>query len=97
MEGLAANETVVESRQTLAECILTELEVGLTFLDLAATSVDRVQNLLGVEKAFDVLRTVDKLLSEIQPGTINVDAILPLRSQLAERLRDSGVDELSRK
>lgn len=88
MENAAINTTVTvdELPATVADFILTELELGLTFLDIAETTADREHARLNVDHATTALRTADRLLSQVQPGTLKLAAIGPRRELLAERL-----------
>jgi hypothetical protein len=88
MEDAAINATgtVDELQATVAEFILTELELGLTFLDIAETTADREHARLSVDHATTALRTADRFLSQVQPGTVNLGAIGLRRELLAERL-----------
>ena len=87
--------TVTEAQQALAATVLTELELGMTFLDVAENTRDRKHSLQSIRNAITALRTADKFLSEIYPGT-NIDGIKQRRRQLAERLRAiTGVDDSS--
>ena len=89
MEYAAINTagTVDQLQGTVADFIIAELELGLTFLDIAETTEDREHARLSVDHATSALRTADKFLSEVKPATVNLGAIRPRRELLAERLR----------
>jgi len=85
--------TVARAQQVIAECVLTELELGITFLDVAENTSDPEHARQSVKNAIIALRTANRFFSEIQPGA-NLDGIEQRRRQLAERLRAiTGVDD----
>ena len=100
MAGLPDIEvTVAEAQQALAESILTELQLGLTFLDVAETTRDHKHALRSVENAITALRTADRFLSTVPPETVDLDVLRESRRQLSQRLRTTKVltpDEVDR-
>ena len=79
---------IAEARQTLMEMVFTELDLGLTFLDVAATTTDTDHAHRCVGNAIVALRTADKFLSELSPEARSLDTIRERREQLALRLRE---------
>jgi len=90
MESAAPNVdvTIGEARQALAAMVFTELELGLTFLDVAATTTNGRHVHRSVSNAITALRTADRLLSMLSPETIELEALRQRRERLAVRLRD---------
>jgi hypothetical protein len=41
----------------------------------------------NIKNALDALRTANKFLAELRPGTLNIEKVQQRRDQLAERLR----------
>jgi len=85
--------TIGEARQALLEMVVTELDLGLTFLDVAATTTDGKHARKSIGNAIIALRTADRFLSELSPDTRNLDAIKQRREILAMRLREFGAEE----
>jgi hypothetical protein len=56
------------------------------FLDVAANTADREHAQQNVSNALTALRTADRFMSRIQPGSSDLDQIWQLRNQLALRL-----------
>jgi hypothetical protein len=79
--------TVAEAQQALGASILTELELGLTFLDVAETTTDRKHARRSLDNAITALRTADRMLSTVQADTVDLDAVAQHRAELARRLR----------
>jgi len=77
--------TMAEAQQAVAQSVLTELELGITFLDVAANTGDARRARQNIKNAIIALRTADRFLLEISPDR-NSDAIQQRRKQLAERL-----------
>src|SRR5215469_2544825 len=87
---------VAEVQQALADTVLIELELGLTFLDVAANTRQRKHAQRSVNHAITALRTANKFLPQIQPGIADLDLIEQRRKQLARRLGAiCGVDVLA--
>ena len=88
MEGETPNLGALRAKaqHTLAQSVLIELELGNTFLDAAEAIEDHSYAQENRERAINTLLTADKFLSEIQPGAMNIAAILQRRKQLALRL-----------
>ena len=78
--------SLTEAQRVIAESILTELELGMTFLDVAQNTKDRKHALRSVRNAITAARTADAFLRRIHPTT-KIDEIHKRREQLAERLR----------
>jgi hypothetical protein len=66
-----------------ADGVLTELEQGISLLDVAATTVDRRH---AQAVALAGLRSADRFLSRAHPHGTNLDSILKRREELAQRL-----------
>jgi len=99
MERTAANIaiTLAKAQQALAACVLTDLELGLTFLDVAVNSTDRKRAQRSVRHAIAALRSANRCYPKLQHGAANLDAIRQRREQLAQRLRlILGVEETLR-
>lgn len=78
---------MADLHQTLVEAVLTELELGLTFLDVAATTADRQHARTAVRHAITALRTAERFLAKLRPNTNDADVIHQRHEQLAQRLR----------
>lgn len=76
-----------EARRTLFEMVVTELDLGLTFLDVAATTTDSKHARRSVDHAIAALRAADKFWSELSPATGNLDELRQRRERLAVRLQ----------
>lgn len=80
-------DAVRDAQQAVADSVLTELELGLTFLDVAETSTSRQHRRQSIEHAATALRTADKFLSGVPADTLKyVDGIRERRIELAQRL-----------
>ena len=77
---------MAEAKQAVAESVVTELELGMTFLDVAETTRDRKHALRSVRNAITALRTASTFVSELQPDT-GIATIQQRREQLTARLR----------
>ena len=77
--------TVAEAQQAIAETIVTELELGMTFLDVAETTRVRRHAWQSIRNAITALRSANRFLSEIEPGT-GIDAVQQRREQLTARI-----------
>lgn len=96
MECPPPNPAIAEAQQALADTVLIELELGLTFLDVAANTRERKHAQQSVNHAITALRTANRFLSQIQPGTADLNLIEQRRKQLASRLGAiCGVDVLA--
>ena len=84
-----ATNTRPETQRLIAESVLTEIELGLTFLDAADATEDNRHAQKSISRAITALRTADRFLSTIQPSAINLNSIQQRREQLAQRLRAS--------
>jgi len=78
--------TLAEAQQAIADTDCTELELGMTFLDVAASTGNRKRALQSIRNAITALRTADRFLSRIRPGP-KIHAIHQRRERLADRLR----------
>ena len=86
---------VIGALRSVAECMLADMELAHTFLDIAETTADRSHALKDIQNALTALRTVDKYLSKPQPSFVDIEEIRTRREHLAERLRVvTGVDQL---
>ena len=77
---------VADVQQALVESVLTEIETEHVFLDVAANTADREHAQRNVDHALTALRTADKFMSRIQPGSSDLGQIWQRRNQLALRL-----------
>jgi hypothetical protein len=90
------NPIAANAQRLLANFVLTEIELRLTFLDVAETTQNRHRARQNVNNALKAQRNADKYLSQILPGTFNLNAARERREQLPERSRMiSSGNELS--
>jgi hypothetical protein len=89
MECLNTVTTLTKAQRAVADSVLTELELGLTFLDVAETTNDPAHALQSVKHALTALRAANKFLGVLQPGIFHIDefeTIQQRREQLVQRL-----------
>jgi len=77
---------VADVQQALLESVLTEIETGHVSLDVAANTADREHAQQNVSNAVTALRTADRFMSRVQPGSSDLNQTWQLRNQLALRL-----------
>jgi hypothetical protein len=82
-----ARVVIAESQKTLAQTVLTDIETGLTFLEVAETTTDRNHALKSIGNATTALAAAGKYLPQLPPDLIDVEVIREHREQLAQRLR----------
>ena len=75
-----------EARQTMLDAVLTDLDLGLTFLEVAETTENVETSRRNIGNALTALRTADKVLTELGTGP-NIEVVQQRRDQLAQRLR----------
>ena len=80
-------QVLSDVQRTRAEFIRTELDIGLTFLDIAATTRDPKHSQRCRCTAIEALRTADKFFSEAQLVDSD-DELYRRREQLRQRLRE---------
>jgi hypothetical protein len=80
-------QVLSDIQRTRADFIRTELDIGLTFLDIAANSRDPKHSQRCVCIAIEALRTADKFFREAQLVDSN-DDLYQRREQLRQRLRE---------
>jgi hypothetical protein len=85
MNSVDAAETLAHARQIVATFALTELELGLTFLDAAELTRNPQNAHRGIRHAITALRTADKLLARV--GPYDPEAVRASREALVNRLR----------
>jgi hypothetical protein len=91
-----ARVTEAEAQQVIADTVCTELDLGMTFLDVAQNTRDPRHAWQSVKNAITALRTANRFLAKIQ-STANIDAIRQRREELAKRLRAiTNVDDSGR-
>lgn len=78
---------MAKMQQALADTVRLELELGLTFLDVAANTKDPKHAWRSVRNAITALKTADRFMLQIQPNTIDVAAMRQQRKELVQRLR----------
>ena len=78
--------TETEAQQVIVDTVCIELDLGMTFLDVAENTRDPKHAWQSVKNAITALRTANQFLARIQP-TANIDAIRQRREELAKRLR----------
>jgi hypothetical protein len=88
MEPESPNASVAEAQaqQVIADTVCIEIDLGMTFLDVAENTRDPRHAWQSVKNAITALRTANRFLARIQP-TANIDAIRQRREELAKRLR----------
>lgn len=83
-----------QGRRTMAESTLTQLEIGLTFLELAANAIEPGHVLHNINHALAALSTADHFMPRIEEGSRLAGMIQQCREQLTVRLRATGRDVL---
>lgn len=83
-----------QGRRTIAESILSQLEIGLTFLELAANAIEPRHVLHNINHALAALSTADNFMPRIEEGSRLAGMIEQCREQLTVRLRATGRDVL---
>ena len=79
-------QVLSDVQRTRAEYIRTELDIGLTFLDIAANTRDPKHSQRCMCTAIEALRTADKFFREAQLVDSDAD-LYRRREQLRQRLR----------
>lgn len=74
-------------QRTRAEFIRTELDIGLTFLDIAANTRDSKHSHRCVCSAIEALRTADRFFGDARLVDSD-DELYRRREQLRQRLRE---------
>jgi len=80
-------QVLSDVQRTRAEYIRTELDIGLTFLDIAANTPDPKHSQRCVCIAIEALRTADRFFREAQLVDSD-DDLYRHREQLRQRLRE---------
>jgi hypothetical protein len=80
------DQIVADVQRSHADYIRTELDIGLTFLDIAATTRDLKHSQRCVGIAIEALRTADRFFREVQLVDSD-DDLYQRREQLRQRLR----------
>ena len=81
------DEVLSDVQRTRAEYVRTELDIGLTFLDIAANTRDRKHSLRCVCIAIEALRTADRFFRDARLVDPN-DELYRRGEQLRQRLRE---------
>ena len=80
-------QVLSDVQRTRVEYIRTELDIGLTFLDIAANTRDPKHSLRCVGIAIEALRTADRFFRQAQLVDSDAD-LYQRREQLRQRLRE---------
>lgn len=78
---------MADLQQTLVEAVLMELDLGLNFLDVAATTADRLHARAAVKHANTALRTAERMVSGWSFAKNDADMINERHEQLIQHLR----------
>jgi hypothetical protein len=81
-------------QNVVADFVLLELDLGITFLEVAKTTRELGHAHRSISHAVTALRTADRFLAAIRPYALNSDAIEQRRKELIRRYR-SVVEERS--